>query len=102
MLQVPLVVVLGHSGCGAVGAAAQGVPLGGRLPRLVDHLLPALERVKDSPGDVQDNAARANARRVAAELSESEPYLAERVRAGTLRVLPMFYALESGLVELLD
>lgn len=50
-LGTPLVVVLGHSACGAVQAAVEKTPLDGKLPRLVELIAPAVDAAKKAkPG----------------------------------------------------
>jgi len=121
-LGTPLILVLGHSSCGAIHAALdeEHVPPG-NLPYLTAALRPAVEqarasaaaaagagpgvlggverRAADDPG-LQDRAARMNARIVAAGMPEASPLLAQRIAAGRLRIVPAFYDLASGNVEL--
>ena len=62
-LKAPLLVVLGHSGCGAVEAAVaaiQGEPIPGYAYVFAEGIGPAVQRVLDQPGDLVDNAVRAN------------------------------------------
>ncbi len=42
-LGTPLVVVLGHSACGAVKAAVDKTPLEGKLPKLIEMITPAVD-----------------------------------------------------------
>ncbi|MCB0193846.1 MAG: carbonic anhydrase [Anaerolineae bacterium] len=101
-LAVPLIVVLGHSNCGAVGAAVAGKPVPGHLPDLVSIIQPAVDQVQDGGGDILNNAIQANARRVADELAASQPVLADLVQAGTLKIVAAEYYLDDGRVEWLD
>lgn len=101
-LGTPLMVVLGHSSCGAVGATVAGGKLEGHLPSLAAAIQPAVKAVKDQPGDLLDNAVRANAKMVAAQLQSSEPILAELVKAGKFKVVAARYDLESGAVDILS
>jgi carbonic anhydrase len=100
-LGVPLLVVLGHTGCGAVAAAIHGGEHSGHLGHLVESIRPAVERAKEDPGDLLDRAVRENVARVVAGLRAAEPVLAKRVRKGELAVVGARYDLQSGLVELL-
>ena len=63
-LKVPLVVVLGHSECGAVKAAVEHIDqrdsLPGAINELVELIKPAVEEVRGKPGDKLANAIRAN------------------------------------------
>src|SRR3954471_6751789 len=59
-LHIPLLVVLGHEGCGAVTAAVEGGPPEGHIAALVNLIKPALEHSRGQPGDPVENAVRAN------------------------------------------
>lgn len=102
VLNTQLVVVLGHSKCGAVGATVQGGELPGHLPSLAAAIQPAVDSVKDQPGDMVDNAVRANAKLVAQQLSTNESVLAGLVKGGQLQVVAARYDLDSGQVEFLS
>ncbi len=101
-LGTPLVVVMGHKRCGAVQATVEAVEknqqVPGHLPALVDALKPAVEQVKDQPGDKVDNAVRANIKLITAKLKAAEPVLAPAVKAGKVRVLGAYYDLDNGKV----
>jgi len=107
-LHVPLVLVLGHSTCGAIHAALErDTALPGNLSVLVAALRPAVEQARASaaPGPEEeglpDRAARVNARIVAAGMPQASALLAGRIAAGTLRIVAAFYDLASGSVEIL-
>ncbi len=101
-LHTPLLVVLGHSNCGAVGATVAGGELDGHLPSLAAAIQPAVDSVKEAPGDLLANAVKANAKMVAEQLRTSEPVLAGLVKAGSLKVVAAEYDLESGRIEVLS
>jgi carbonic anhydrase len=98
-LHAPLVVVMGHGGCGAVTAATLGGELEGHLPVIVAAIRPAVDKVKTQQGDLVNNAARANAVMVAEKLKSSKPVLSELVRSGKLTISAAFYDIKSGKVE---
>ena len=100
-LHTPLIVVLGHSQCGAVSAAVAGGEAPGHIRSVVEAIEPAVEAAKDQPGDKVDNTVQANARRVAAILNRVEPILNEAVKEGKLKIVAARYDLNSGRVELL-
>jgi carbonic anhydrase len=104
-LGVPLIVVLGHSNCGAVKAAiehvAQHDSLPGSINDLVNYIKPAVLESEHEPGDRLANAVRANVRRGVERLKRMEPILAPAVRAGKLRVVGGVYKLETGKVVLI-
>lgn len=107
--EVPLLVVLGHSRCGAVTAAVTLVDSGrsdvpGKIGAVVSPILPSVRAVqaRGVSGDaVVDAAARDVVRRSVAELRGS-PVLAQRFASGTLQVVGAFYDLDTGKVEFLD
>jgi len=92
-----LVVVLGHTSCGAVTAAVDGGAVPGQISSLFQHITPA---VPEGAG-VQE-AVEANARHQARVLRTSSPVLREAVAAGSVRVQPAVYSLEDGRVRLLE
>lgn len=103
-LQVPLVVVLGHTRCGAVAAAAAGGSHGEPLDSLLAGLRPAVEDVKAAGVPAQSlvaAATRQHVRRTAQQLSDKPPFAAA-VKAGRLRVVPAIYDIHSGVVQWLD
>jgi carbonic anhydrase len=104
-LKVPLVMVLGHSNCGAVKAAVQHIDqhdaLPGAINELVNLIKPAVEQVRDQPGDKLANAIRANVELGVERLKGLEPILAGPVRAGKLKVVGATYDLATGRVKML-
>ena len=98
-LHVPLVVVLGHERCGAVSAAVAGGDAPGHIHAVVEALRPAVEKVKDQPGDKVDNVVRENVREVVESLRTSEPFLAKAVREGKVTLVGARYDLDTGVVE---
>ncbi len=100
-LHASLIVVVGHSKCGAVSAAAAGGEAPGHIRSIVGAIEPAVEKVKGQPGDKVDNALRANAQHVAGILRRVEPILGEAVKTGHVKVVAARYDLESGQIELL-
>ena len=103
-LKVPLVMVLGHSNCGAVKAAVQHIDdhdaLPGAINDLVNLIKPAVELVRDKPGDKLTNAIRANVELGVERLKGLEPILAGPVRAGKLKVVGATYDLATGRVKM--
>jgi carbonic anhydrase len=104
-LNVPLIVVLGHSNCGAVKAAVAHIDghekLPGSLNGLVDLIKPAVTKVQGRPGDKLANAIRANVALGVERLKGLEPLLAKPVREGRLKVVGATYDLATGRVEMI-
>jgi carbonic anhydrase len=101
-LHVPLIVVLGHTKCGAVTAAVGGGELPGHLGSIAESLAPAVTMAKKKPGDPVDNAVRINARLAAAALAGLEPILSEAVKEGKVKVVAARYDIATGLVDFLE
>ncbi len=102
VLEVPLLLVLGHSRCGAVDAALKtppGAQVSAGLGSLLEAIRPAVVQAKDRPGDALDNAVRANVAHVVARLKGAQPTLAGLASQGKLKIVGGHYDLETGLVE---
>jgi carbonic anhydrase len=105
VLGAPLIVVLGHTQCGAVDAAVKIVKENARFPgsitKLVTPIVPAVRSVKN-PGNESDFvnlAVRANVQRVVAQLKSAKPIVAAAVAGGTAKVVGGVYSLQTGEVE---
>jgi carbonic anhydrase len=98
-LHVPLIVVMGHSHCGAVSAALEGGTLPGKLPDLMAMIRPAVDQSAHEAGDRVANAVRDNVVLVVQQLTSAKPVLAELVETGKLRIVGAVYSLETGKVE---
>jgi carbonic anhydrase len=106
-LNVPLVVVLGHAGCGAVKAAIELVNGSGEATGAVSTVARAIEAtVRATPAEPSDAAflaacVRNQARRVGAELTERSAALRESVRRRSVVISSAVYDLRTGEVRLL-
>lgn len=98
-----LIVVLGHSQCGAVKAATEHIEgndaLPGSIGPLVEIIRPAVARAKGRPGDRLDNVIRANVEKCVETLKGLDPILSKFAKAGDLKVVGATYELRSGKVE---
>lgn len=100
-LHTPLVMVLGHSSCGAVSAVAQGVRLEGHIASLTPSIDAALKRTKGQDGHWTDNAAKELARATARKIADSEPIVADLVKEEKVLVVAAYYDLATGEVVVL-
>jgi carbonic anhydrase len=99
-LHTPLVIVLGHSKCGAVTAVATGAELHGMLPGLVDNIQPAVKRAKAATsGELVANSIRENVWQSVEDLVTKSEAIHKACRQGAVRVLGAIYDLESGKVD---
>lgn len=96
VLGVEVLLVLGHSACGAVKAAMKADAVPGQISSLYPHLRQAVDQ---SGGDV-DKAIAANAKIQADLLRTSSPVIRDAVKAGKLRVESGVYDLASGKVTM--
>ncbi len=104
-----LVVVMGHTGCGAVKATLDYLerPAVGskNVHDIVDRIRPAVQPLLSSGLDkagLMSAATRANVRASAAHLRSGSSLLEERIRAGKLLVVGAEYSLETGVVDMFD
>jgi carbonic anhydrase len=100
-LGIRYIMVLGHQRCGAVDATVKGGEIHGHISGIVKAIQPSLEKVKNLPGDVLDNAVRANISMVVHQLKSSGPILKEFVKKGALAIDGAYYDLEDGKVTVL-
>ncbi len=100
LLGTPLLMVLGHERCGAVAAAVQNKSLPGEISTFVKAILPAVQRIKERPGDAVDNAVTANVQYQIEQLQRS-PLLMERSQSGRLKIVGGRYDLDTGTVTII-
>jgi carbonic anhydrase len=103
-LHTPLLVVLGHTACGAVTAVATDAELHGSIPQLVDNIIPAVRATAERfPGvpmkELVPAAIKANVWQSIADIYEHSPEVCTLVNAGQLKVVGAIYHLEDGSVE---
>lgn len=96
VLGIKALLVLGHSGCGAVKAAMKANAAPGQTSALYQHLQPGVAR---SGGNI-DKAIEANARIQAELLRTSSPVIRDAIKAGELKVEAAMYDLATGKVTL--
>jgi carbonic anhydrase len=99
-----LVVVLGHTGCGAVQGAIEGVRLG-NLTETLGKIFPAVAAC--GPGSSKDReylarVAERNVRNAVEELRQKSSVLDELVAAGTVRLAGGIYDVETGRAQFFD
>ncbi len=103
-LGVRLIMVLGHSQCGAVKAAIKHIDSNDALPGsigdLIDPIRPAVLAAKGRPGDKLENVIRANVEKGVELLKGLDPILSKFARSGELKVVGGSYDLAKGSVEM--
>ena len=95
-LNTPLIMVMGHSACGAVNAARSDAPLTPLLEQLVSPIRSSL-----TPGEDLEAAVKGNARYAAQQLSQRSTVLAEAVNKRQLKIVASYFDIHSGTVTLL-
>lgn len=106
-LAVPLIMVLGHTGCGAVDAAIKvwktDTVLPGHLPELITAIKPAvIVAERTQTGNLLDNAINENVRRQVARLKSSPPVVQRRYVDKKIDIVGGVYDLSSGRVALIQ
>lgn len=96
VLGTPLVVVMGHSGCGAVKAAMASEPLTPLLEGLVKPIRASLQS-----GDELSQAIKGNVLYAARQLTARSPVLRDAAAAGKLTIRSAYFDIGSGRVTLL-
>lgn len=95
-----VIVVLGHQSCGAVTAAVSGGDNGYNLNHLLGHITPAIAA---SEADATVNeVVKKNAELTAKELASRSEIIRGAVESGKLKIVPAYYNLDSGKVDMLD
>ena len=106
VLGAPLIMVLGHTNCGAVKAVLQyekdRKPLPGHLQMLLDAVSPGVtDAIRQGPTDQLDHAIEANVRHNAQRLRQAHPVIAKAVDEKRVDVVSAVYELATGEVRLL-
>ncbi len=98
VLGTKVLIVMGHSNCGAVKAAMKAGDVPGQISSLYPHLQPAV----DQSGSNFEAAIKANAKIQAGLLRQSSTVIAGMIKQDKLKVLAAYYDVASGAVTLLD
>lgn len=103
-LGTPLLVVLGHSHCGAVTAVVKNAEVHGNIPALVKSIVPAVEQAKKSKPsakgeDLVNAAINANIWQAIEDTFKSSPTVVGRVKNGKLKVVGALYHIDTGKVN---
>ncbi len=100
-LNVSLLMVLGHSECGAVDATVKGGQPPGHINSLVQAIKPALDRLKKQSPDWVNIVAKENVKIGVERLRISDPILTARYEEGNIDIVGAFYNIKSGKVSLI-
>jgi carbonic anhydrase len=105
-LEIPLVVVLGHDGCGAVSAALDA-EASGQMPRgyvrdVVERVMPSVLAARRAGFTDLDHVIDEHTRHTVHLLIERSEAVAERVDDGRCAVVGVDYTLADGHARLID
>lgn len=106
-LGTPVLMVLGHTYCGAVTAVTTGAEVHGSIPKLVDNIVPAVEKAKhEHPGAEQaeliNAAIEANVWQAVDDIMTKSHAIAERAAAGKVVVVGAIYDILTGKVRIIE
>ncbi len=102
-LKTKLIVVMGHTECGAVNAALQrpeNPP--GHIVTLVNEIKPAVAKSSHLPGNRLNNAVRQNVLDQVSALRDLEPVLSRKYEKGEILIVGAVYDIHTGKVEFLE
>ena len=99
---------MGHTSCGAIKGACDRVQLG-NLTGLLEKIQPAVEAVRDVPGERNSKnkefveaVAEANVRLTVERIRELSPLLRGMESEGAINIFGCIYDLETGRVRFLN
>ena len=102
---VKLIMVLGHQSCGAVNATIQTLQTNGhaegQIATLVEAIKPAVIEAQSQPGDLLDNAVRANVALEVEYLKSSSQIISQALGQGTIGLVGARYDLGTGAVNVI-
>ncbi len=105
ILKSSLVMVLGHSGCGAVGAAMQLVNEGtifpGHIARIAESIVPAALATRCLP-NAYDAAIARNVQDNVRAITERSALIADAVKSNRASVVGAVYDLRTGMVSVVE
>ena len=107
VLQSPLIIVLGHTSCGAIKASIDAVQkdasFPGHIQTITTDLSPAVRSAMlKRPANLESAVTKENVMLNVDALRNSTPILRKRVQSGQLKVVGGIYHLDSGSVEIIS
>ena len=95
------ILVLGHTKCGAVTAACQGVELG-NITALLSKVKPAIKEVQQRTGEIEvEEVTKSNVQQSIFEIREKSTLLSDLEKEGKIKIVGAVYHVENGEVTFL-
>jgi len=104
VLKVPLIVVLGHTKCGAVEAAISKKELPGSLPELMSMIRPSVDKAEketNASEDMMFRTTKANVFHSMSTLMELSPIIREAVESKKLKIVGAIREIRDGHIDFL-
>lgn len=105
VLGASLIMVLGHTDCGAIKAAVkarkEGTDFPGHIQLITTALSAAVKAAEGRPGDLVEAVTRANVKLSVEALKSAPPLIQKRVTDKKLLIVGGLYHLDTGRVELI-
>lgn len=103
-LHTPLLIVLGHTRCGAVAAAVKNSEMHGSIPDLINRIQPAVDKMRKeqraaTEEDLILNSIKANIFKSIEDIFTASREVRTLVKTGKLKVIGALYDIESGEVK---
>ena len=106
ILDIPLVVILGHDSCGAVSATVEAIQNGvmpkGYIRDIVERVTPSVLAAHQAGMTTADEIEAEHVRHTLRLMTERSSLIAERVASGRLAVVGATYALGDGRARIVD
>ena len=106
ILDIPLVVILGHDSCGAVSATVDAVQSGvmplGYIRDIVERVTPSVLAAHQAGMTTADEIEAEHVRHTLRLLTERSSLIADRIASGRLAVVGASYALGDGRARIVD
>ncbi len=103
VLKANLIVILGHTKCGAVAASSSKKGYTPNIDALISRIAPAVEAVEKKIGSDSnvEKMIKVNVENQMKNLTSQSSLLSERVKEGKVKIVGGIYSLETGKIELM-
>ncbi len=104
-----VIVVMGHTSCGAVKGACDHAKLG-NLTQMLDKIMPAVDAIETAPGEERNSSninfvntvAMKNVEMTIANIKSESPVLNEMFESGEIDIVGAMYDVKSGAVTFMN